>query len=233
MIYTCRMQIGMKIIKIIIFVFFVNINLFYGMEVVLQPTIPYDCIENIVYYSHIFPFSRACLAIVNESYDSYNTSVYNDLIKHYQGFESLRLVCKKADKWLSKIWYQNTSNNCCQLLQLDQLDVDVILQKSVTFKHPFCMTIAFKLGANVNTPVLLPDNFESPFGPITPIFAAVFNGDYPIAQWLIEQGAKTNVVVDGYLTPDRLARAIMSTYVKKVDRKPYEKILALLYKMKS
>lgn len=225
----------MKFIKIISFfvcAFLINREVLYGMDIVVQPAIPYDCIENVVYYSHILPFSRACLAIVDEPYDSCNLTVYPDLIKRYQDFESLRLVCKKADMWLSKIWYQNTENNCCQLLQLDPSHADVILQKAVTFQYPFCMTIAFKLGANVNAPVILPDSFESPFGAITPIFAAVFNGDYAVVRWLIEQGAMTNIVVDGFLTPDRLARAIMGTCVKELDRAPYQKILALLRKQK-
>lgn len=214
------------------FFLMVSMHFVYGMENTIQPYIPYDCIKDIVCEAYVVPVIDVCRAIITEPYDPHNVFLCDELIQKYKKIGCLATVCKRAEKWLDDKWYKVNEDRRRHCLSLMQQDSDSLLQKAVAYQHKGCFLFARMIGANVNAPIPLDDICGLFLQGGTAIFIAVYHGDVEMVELLLKEGAMTNDVSYGFMTLDRVAKAIMDTYVKKDERAPFEKILALLREKK-
>lgn len=214
------------------FFLMVSMHFVYGMENAIQPYLPYDCIEDIVCKAYVVPVMDFCRTIIMEPYDPHNVFLCDELIEKYKKIGSLTTVCKRAEKWLNDKWYKvnEEQRRCC--LSLTQQDGDIFLQKAVAYQHKGCFFFAKTIGANVNAPIPVDDMCGLFLQGGTAIFIAVYHGDVAMVELLLKEGAMTNVVSYGFLTLERVAKAIMDSYVKTEERAPFKAILALLRKKK-
>lgn len=207
-----------------------TVHFLYGMEMVLEPFIPYDCIEKIVCEAYVVPVVKLCRKIVAHPYDQYNISLYDKLIDRYKKIESLATVCKCAKKLLDEKWYKANKESRRRCLLLTHHDCDVFLQKVVAYQHADSFYFARMIGANVNAPILFEDSYGMFLQGATAIFIAVYNGDVAMVKRLLKEGAITNIVSYGFLTLEQVAKAIMDTYRKTEERIAYQEILEILRK---
>ncbi len=210
----------------------VSMHFVYGMENAIQAYLPYDCIKDIVCEAYVVPVMDSCHAIIRTPYDPHNVFLCDELIERYKQIGCLATVCKRAEQWLDEKWYKvnEEQRRCC--LSLTQQDSDILLQKAVVYQHKGCFSFARIIGANVNAPIPVDDMCGLFLQGGTAIFIAVYHGDVVMVELLLKEGARTNVVGYGFMTLERVAKAIMDTYVKQQDRAPYKKILALLREKK-
>ena len=210
------------------FFLMIGMHFVYGMEMAIEPYIPYDCIKDIVCEAYVVPVMDSCRAIITTSYDPHNVFLCDELIEKYKKIGCLAIVCKRAEQWLDEKWYKVNEEQRRHCLLLTQQESDILLQKSVAYQHKGCFAFAKIIGANVNAPIPVDDMCGLFLQGGTAIFIAVYHGDVAMVELLLKEGAMTNVIGYGFMTLERVAKAIMDTYVKKRDRDPFEKILAVL-----
>lgn len=215
----------MKITSIFVMSFW--IASVYGMKPI-EPFLPYDIIEDIVCLSYVEPVVRACRTIIDTPYKEENSVLCDKLIQKYKKIGPLKQVCKRAEEWFDRKWYDASCGKRQHVLRLTQGDCDGLLQKSVLYQHRCCFYFSILVGADVNATVASDDRNGLFLQGLAPLFFAIYNGDFGMFSLLLQYGANVDIRTLGNLTPARVAHAIMDTCTSVHERLPYRRILAAL-----